>query len=245
MQDSSFQKRRQSHEAEANHQFGHASKLGKTKMEVDADEAGTLPDVSTEHMGSEDEDGSFHRPHADGNDEGETSSRRCRCGLELPSRMTVCQKCWFRDTTTIVSLGRLGRPGNFFRRTPSAKNHVLLQCALMRGPSRPEDPDGCGLSITADGMVDGIKTGGMAYRWAEFRVGDQICTISGQAYRNGTPLSEYLVEGKHAYLCTTRRAINSWMRHSTSRFASEEEAERAFQTSGDFLQGTKGASRLF
>ena len=86
----------------------------------------------------------------------------CRCGKALPSRMTVCQRCWFKKMECVAALGHLKR------------GHLeVVRAALMLSQSSREeitdagDPHGTGLSISEEGFITSITPGGMAYRWEE------------------------------------------------------------------------------
>lgn len=120
----------------------------------------------------------------------------------------------------------------------------------------PKDPDGCGLEIDERGVVTKLIQGGLASRWGEFKVGDQIETISNgtacgrQAHSNfveGTCLADYLQPGKNAYLCIVRRAqcspnrtpVTLMRRNQASkpRFTTEREVAEALAHAGDYLAG--------
>ena len=199
-----------------------------------------------------------------------SNSSTCRCGKALPSKMKVCQSCWFQNASAAASLGHLAKAkreslGQFTRanreetrravRQARGQMFVTVNSALMRGPSRPpNDPDGCGLVLNEEGVVVSLVPGGMAYRWEEFRVGDELLAISGQPFVKASSISDYLVPGKDAYLCEVRRDIRQPTFPSLAlsgnslampryRFNTEAEATEALAVAGDFQKGLKGKSR--
>ena len=154
--------------------------------------------------------------------------------------------------------------------TPAARMS-MVKLGLMRGPPKGVDPDGCGLQLTWEGVVAAVMPGGIADRWGEFRVGDQIVSISDQQYQAGTPLASYFRSGQDAYLCEVLRKVpehsNVWMSLASNaaaqkrsgeagkkkrktkapkpRFEHEEAAIQALAFAGDFHKGTKGTNRFY
>ena len=173
--------------------------------------------------------------------------------------MKVCQSCWFQNASAAASLGHFAKANREETRKAvrqaRGQMFVTVNSALMRGPSRPpNDPDGCGLVLNEEGVVVSLVPGGMAYRWEEFRVGDELLTISGQPYVKASSISDYLVLGKDAYLCEVRRDIRqptfptralsgNSLAMPSYRFNTEAEAAEALAVAGDFQKGLKGKMR--
>lgn len=124
-----------------------------------------------------------------------------------------------------------------------------LNAAMFVGPQRREDETGTGLVVDGTGVVTSVLPDpGIAFRWGEFREGDEILTISGNPYKQGEPLAANLVDGKDAYLVRLRRResdstferVNAMLGSLFSagpKWDSEEQATRAWAAAGDHHRG--------
>ena len=130
---------------------------------------------------------------------------------------------------------------------------------LFCGPfPSPRDPDGTGLVVDERGVVQKIVSGGLASRWGEFKLGDQILSISNgvacgreasRRWVEGACLADYLETGKDAYLCIVKREkrasartplVETLMRRkhdAKPRFTTEREAAEALAHAGTYLRG--------
>lgn len=131
---------------------------------------------------------------------------------------------------------------------------------LFLGPyPSPRDPDGSGLIVDERGIVQKILSGGIAARWGEFKLGDQIVSISNgvacgrEAHRpwgENSCLADYLEPGKDAYLCMVKREKRTPTRaplmetlkrissHAAKpRFNTEREVAEALSKAGTYLSG--------
>lgn len=155
--------------------------------------------------------------------------------------MQVCQRCWFSNVQAGHSLTQLSaKPRKF--------ECKVVPCGLFRsrtpvpGHAPLADPDGCGLVLEGTLVADVIP-GGMASRWSEIRVGDELLQIAQREYKPGTPLAAYFADTEDATLCVVRRAVKTRAHRLSERpprFASEAAARQGLRDAGDFHKGLLG-----
>ena len=131
--------------------------------------------------------------------------------------------------------------------TVLSSDTVEHNAAMFCGPRRIDDPTGTGLVVDGSAAIITavLPDPGIAYRWGEFRVGDEILSISGIPYKRGESLSSHLIQGKDAYLVRVRRrgpeksvfARASAMLFGERVWETEEQVAKAWEAAGDHHRG--------
>ena len=151
------------------------------------------------------------------------------------------------DGDNFTSLADIGRVEVEVHGAHADERNVPLFC----GPVSDADPTGTGIVVDqSTARVTQILPNGIAQRWNELRVGDEILSVSSAPYRRGASLQEHLVAGKDSYLLRVLRVRSSEslaIRLARSVlptlpervWTSEEQVAAAWADAGDYQKGLR------